>query len=454
MTPTNRPNGCDLRLMSSVNDVNSIPTEGKNLIIVANVQDVLHFGVFAADGKRVVDTDESQLPDKATQIAKLKSLLSDLWGVPELPQGDKERIISAVTSIVGHTPSEPSSTGGDSPYVGMRSYDIDDGPLFFGREREIRELGNLLVAERILLLHSPSGAGKTSLSSHKLIPYLRDREFDVLPVIRVGLPPGRENESGTTLETNRYVHSTLASLEMDPTEDSKAPAQHSANLASMETALRRRADTYRRRTGIREVDTLLIFDQFEEILTADPTDTKFKEEFFAELGDVLSQRQRWAVFAIQEDYVAALSPYADAIPTRLKITYRLDLLDERAALLAIRKPAEFCGVTFEKYAADKLIDDLRQVQLQAYGTRRRRRGQENGTARRADEVAIGVPTVVGESRPRIPEDHAGWDVEKLDRVDQDCWRRTWRSTMPSRSRRSPVATKSSSGKSASGLNAS
>ena len=90
--------------MSSVNDVNSIPTEGKNLIIVANVQDLLHFRAFDADGKRVVDTDESQRSDKAPQIAKLKSLLSDLWGVPELPQSDKARVIIAVISIVDHTP--------------------------------------------------------------------------------------------------------------------------------------------------------------------------------------------------------------------------------------------------------------------------------------------------------------------------------------------------------------
>jgi hypothetical protein len=121
--------GFDLRLMSPVNDVNSIPTEGKSLIIVANVQDILHFRAFAADGKKVVDTDESQLLDKAPQIAELKSLLggirqnragrwksklsksfllgplSNLWGVPELPQSDKERVISAVTSIVDHTPT-------------------------------------------------------------------------------------------------------------------------------------------------------------------------------------------------------------------------------------------------------------------------------------------------------------------------------------------------------------
>ena len=102
----NLTDGFDLRLMSSVNDVSNMPTDGKNLIIVADVQNVLHFRIFDADGKRVVDTGENQLPDKAPQIAELKSLLSDLWGVPQLSQSDKDRVITAVTSIVGHTLSD------------------------------------------------------------------------------------------------------------------------------------------------------------------------------------------------------------------------------------------------------------------------------------------------------------------------------------------------------------
>jgi pSer/pThr/pTyr-binding forkhead associated (FHA) protein len=97
-------NGLDLRLMPSVNSVNGIPTGGKNLVIVATIQGVLHFRILDADGKRVADTDEKQLPDKAPQIARLKSLLGDLWGVPELSQSDKDWVIRAVTSIVGHTP--------------------------------------------------------------------------------------------------------------------------------------------------------------------------------------------------------------------------------------------------------------------------------------------------------------------------------------------------------------
>ena len=62
----------DLRLMSSLNDVSGIPTEGKSLIIVATVDNVLHFRIFDGDGKVVVDTDDKKLPEQRQQIEDLK----------------------------------------------------------------------------------------------------------------------------------------------------------------------------------------------------------------------------------------------------------------------------------------------------------------------------------------------------------------------------------------------
>ncbi len=55
-------------------------------------------------------------------------------------------------------------------------------------QRETAELLDLLIAERIVLLSSPSGAGKTSLVQAALIPVLEDEGFRVLPVMRPGLP--------------------------------------------------------------------------------------------------------------------------------------------------------------------------------------------------------------------------------------------------------------------------
>src|SRR5262249_125815 len=53
-----RTRGCDLQLVPSLTDVTSIPKEGKNRIIIADVNHVLYFRVFGGDGKLVVDLDE------------------------------------------------------------------------------------------------------------------------------------------------------------------------------------------------------------------------------------------------------------------------------------------------------------------------------------------------------------------------------------------------------------
>jgi hypothetical protein len=101
--------GFDLQLMSSLNDVSAIPKNGKNLMIVAAVNDVLHFRVFDSDVK-VVDTDETRLTDKARQIGDLRKQLESLWPPRELTKSSKDRVIAAVTSIVGHTQTVSRAT--------------------------------------------------------------------------------------------------------------------------------------------------------------------------------------------------------------------------------------------------------------------------------------------------------------------------------------------------------
>jgi tetratricopeptide (TPR) repeat protein len=122
--PRSWHDGFDLQLMSSVNDVNRIPTTGgptrsagKSLIILAVVNQVLHFRMFDGDGKMVVDTDEKRLTDEARQdekrlaeqvrqIEELRRQLESLWPRDELDEDEKVRVINAVTSIVRHTPRD------------------------------------------------------------------------------------------------------------------------------------------------------------------------------------------------------------------------------------------------------------------------------------------------------------------------------------------------------------
>src|SRR5262249_24065049 len=109
---------------------------------------------------------------------------------------------------------------------------------------------------------------------------------------------------------------------------------------------------------------LLIFDQFEEILTLDPTDRQEKEQFFTVLGEALVNRQRWALFVMREEFIASLEPYRHLVPTGVSTTFRLDLLDTEAAVASIRGPALKLGVQFDLDAAEQLVNDLSRMRVQ------------------------------------------------------------------------------------------
>jgi WD40 repeat protein len=242
-----------------------------------------------------------------------------------------------------------------NPYVGPRSFKL--GEQIYGRNRELTELLDLLIAERIVLLYSPSGAGKTSLTQAALIPALENEGFRVLPIMRVSNDIA-ENNSSTTTATNRHLLSCLVSLEETLLPDEQKPLDELANT-SFEAYLNTRPRLLDDDRG-----EVLIFDQFEEIITIDPNNRAAKQAFFTQVGQALRNRNRWALFSMREDYIASLDPYLRWLPTRLATTFRLDLLEVDGALQAMREPARQMGVEFDTTAAQKLIDDLRRVKVQ------------------------------------------------------------------------------------------
>ena len=108
-----------------------------------------------------------------------------------------------------------------NPYPGPRPF--RRGETLYGRQRETAELLDLLIAERIALLASPSGAGKTSLVQAALVPALEAEGFRVLPVMRPGLLPEDAPPGG--LQHNRYVLSLLLGLERAWPDEEQTPLQ-------------------------------------------------------------------------------------------------------------------------------------------------------------------------------------------------------------------------------------
>jgi hypothetical protein len=100
---TPAPKWCDLRLMPSVKVVSGIPTTGDDLVIVADVDHVLHFRIFDGHGKIVVDTDEKKLTGQARRIDELRKQLEDLWPPQKPTQSERVQVNASVASIAGYT---------------------------------------------------------------------------------------------------------------------------------------------------------------------------------------------------------------------------------------------------------------------------------------------------------------------------------------------------------------
>jgi Novel STAND NTPase 1/Domain of unknown function (DUF4337) len=238
-----------------------------------------------------------------------------------------------------------------NPFVGPRP--IETGQKIFGRDREIEHLYFLLSAERIVLLHSPSGAGKSSLIQAGLLPRLTQL-FDVWGPTRVNLQP-HESDSAAV---NRYTRSANLGFEARiPKERQRQPELISAMTLSEYVAGRPR-----RRSAPPNI--VLLFDQFEEILTVDPLAMEAKHEFFEQVGKLLQDPHMWALFALREDYLAPLDPYAQQVPSHLKNRFRLDLLEREGAREAISRSVEEGGRSFVSEAVGKLVNDLATMQVQ------------------------------------------------------------------------------------------
>lgn len=241
-----------------------------------------------------------------------------------------------------------------NPFVGPRP--LERGEKIYGRDREIRDLDNLIAAERIVVLHAPSGAGKSSMIQAGLMPRLL-ASFDVWGATRVHqLPSIDGTAAGYIRNVNRYTLSAVQGLEQAVPERLRRSTGFLAGQSLREYAEKRP----RRRSAPHNV--LIIFDQFEEILTVDPLAEDAKRQFFSQLGELLRNRRFFALFSLREDYLAPLDPYAQEVPTHLGNRFRMDLLGLDGAREAIVRPAQAGGREFP--AADRLIQDLATTQVQ------------------------------------------------------------------------------------------
>src|SRR5262245_36450474 len=152
-----------------------------------------------------------------------------------------------------------------NPFVGLRPFRSDEGPLFFGRLEQSTELLEKLHHTRFLGVVGSSGCGKSSLIRAGLIPKLKagflvsDRSRWRVAVLQPGAAP-----------LANLATALLTAAEMNEAPVSSQPAPPPPDrVAGLVTALRRSgAAAVRLLTpalGETNANLLLLIDQFEEL---------------------------------------------------------------------------------------------------------------------------------------------------------------------------------------------
>ncbi|RPI41670.1 MAG: hypothetical protein EHM46_06120, partial [Bacteroidetes bacterium] len=244
-----------------------------------------------------------------------------------------------------------------NPYLGPRPFERtdEDSKRFFGRDRETDEIVSLIFSHPLLLVYAQSGAGKTSLLNAGIAPALEKRDFNVFPIVRVGgAIPEQVNIDDIS---NVYVFNALMSLE----PESPPKRLIDKTLTAFLKAIPRVASASGRLSP-----RALIFDQFEEIFTLYQKDWQDQQRaFFIQVSDALNDDPLLRViFVIREEYLAQLDPFTRLLPEKLKTRFRLERLQEEAALQAIKEPVRNTGRHFAKGVAEQLVSDLLKVPIE------------------------------------------------------------------------------------------
>ncbi|HLK91079.1 MAG TPA: tetratricopeptide repeat protein [Polyangia bacterium] len=188
---------------------------------------------------------------------------------------------------------------------------------FCGREREAADLADLVLSYRTVVLHAPSGAGKTSLLNAGLLPRLTEEGVQILGA---RLAPTER----TRKTKNVFMQDGFASLQV--IEGGATPRWKPLP----------RAELSRLRSG---GTTLLLLDQFEEVFSSNPWEWRQRRAFFKLLTWALSRHpDLHLLLALREDHLADLEAFAHLFPNQLRVRYRLDKLRAVAARRALVEP--------------------------------------------------------------------------------------------------------------------
>ena len=236
-----------------------------------------------------------------------------------------------------------------NPFPGIRSYEIQEDELFFGRELQVRELVEKLSTTHFLAIVGSSGCGKSSLIKAGLIPTLIKNKTKMLA-------------ASWELSIFRPADDPIGNL---------AQSLSTKTLSAEKIAVELRSDPDALLKILKELGTsqekyrLIVIDQFEELFRFKQNRTSFQtiteaNAFVEMILHVIRQREIpvYIVLSMRTDFLDDCTEFRGLSEEMNRGYYLVPRMNREECRLAITGPVQKRESMISGELVDRLLDDV------------------------------------------------------------------------------------------------
>ncbi|MCB0166335.1 MAG: protein kinase, partial [Anaerolineae bacterium] len=270
------------------------------------------------------------------------------------------------------------------PYRGLFAFFEEDAPYFFGREIFTQSLVEAVQHRGLVAVIGPSGSGKSSVVQAGLVARLGNNKDElmnsaspsssiidhhssfIIDTFRPGSDPFRS--LAATLLPLLEPEMTITDQLVEVRRLTERLSQGDLTLIDVVDRILQAAEAgiganSERRDHPEPAHLVLVIDQFEELYTLCP-DPEVRYNFMDMLFEIIDLQQYQTrpaftlVFTLRADFLEqalAHRPLADMIQHH---DFKLGPMTHEELGLAVQRPAEMQGVTFESGLVERILDDV------------------------------------------------------------------------------------------------